>query len=63
MSQTTEPRRAIAGIESGRLEIRPGLSNVLNAMSRIAPRLMVRQLARTTEPQTAEPRTPTGAPR
>ncbi len=30
-------RRAIAGIEAGKLELRPGLSNVLSAMSRIAP--------------------------
>ena len=51
-------RQAIAGIEAGRSEIRPGLSNVLKAMSRIAPRLMLGQLART-----ARPRTPTGAAR
>ena len=51
-------RQAIAGIEAGRVEIRPGLSNVLNAMSRIAPRLMLRQVART-----VEPRTPTGGER
>ena len=51
-------RQAIAGIEAGRVEIRPGLSNVLNAMSRIAPRLMLRQVSRT-----AEPRTPTGTAR
>ena len=38
---------AIAGIEKGQLEIRPGLSNVLQAMSRIAPRFMLRQLAKT----------------
>lgn len=50
--------RAIAGIEAGRSEIRPGLSNVLKAMSRIAPQFMLRQLART-----AEPRTTTGAAR
>lgn len=50
--------QAVAGIEAGRSEIRPGLSNVLKAMSRIAPRLMLRQLART-----ARPRTPTGAAR
>ncbi|HZV58970.1 MAG TPA: SDR family NAD(P)-dependent oxidoreductase, partial [Candidatus Eremiobacteraceae bacterium] len=29
---------AIAGIEAGQMEIRPGLSNVLKIMSRIAPR-------------------------
>ena len=51
-------RRAIAGIEAGRVEIRPGLSKVLNAMSRIAPRFMLGQVARM-----AEPRAPTGAAR
>jgi uncharacterized oxidoreductase len=35
-------KRAITGIEAGKLEIRPGLSNVLKAMSRIAPALMRR---------------------
>jgi uncharacterized oxidoreductase len=39
-------RRAILGIEGGKLEIRPGLSNVLNAMSRIAPRFMLNQMAK-----------------
>jgi uncharacterized oxidoreductase len=39
-------RRAIAGIERGTLEIRPGLSNVLNVMSRIAPHFALNQIAR-----------------
>jgi uncharacterized oxidoreductase len=39
--------RAIAGIESGMLEIRPGLSNVLKAMSRIAPQFMLKQMTKT----------------
>ena len=39
-------RRAIAGIERGRGEIRPGLSNVLKIMSRLAPGFMLRQLAK-----------------
>jgi uncharacterized oxidoreductase len=30
-------KKAITGIEAGKLEIRPGLSNVLKIMSRIAP--------------------------
>ena len=38
-------QQAIAGIEAGRLEIRPGLANVLKAMSRIAPQFMLRQLS------------------
>jgi len=38
--------RAISGIEAGKLEIRPGLSNVLKAMSRIAPQFMLRQMVK-----------------
>ena len=38
--------RAIAGIEAGNLEIRPGVSNVLKIMSRVAPHFMLRQLAK-----------------
>lgn len=40
-------KQAIAGIESGTLEIRPGISNLLNVMSRVAPRFMLNQLSRT----------------
>lgn len=39
-------RRAIAGIEAGRTEIRPGLAQVLKIASRLAPGLMFRQLAK-----------------
>jgi uncharacterized oxidoreductase len=39
-------RRTIAAIEAGKLEIRPGLSNVLKAMSRIAPQFMFGQMAK-----------------
>jgi uncharacterized oxidoreductase len=38
--------KAIAAIEAGQVEIRPGLANVLMLMSRIAPRFMFRQLAK-----------------
>ena len=38
--------KAIAGIEAGKLEIRPGLSTVLKAMSRIAHQFMLNQMAR-----------------
>jgi uncharacterized oxidoreductase len=38
--------KAIAAIEAGQIEIRPGLANVLMLMSRIAPRFMFRQLAK-----------------
>jgi uncharacterized oxidoreductase len=39
-------RQAIAGIEAGKTEIRPGLSNVLKTMSRIAPQFMLMQMAK-----------------
>ncbi|WP_425148691.1 SDR family oxidoreductase [Deinococcus sp.] len=44
-------RAAISGIEAGRLEIRPGLSNVLSVMSRVAPRFMLRQLSNASKPK------------
>jgi uncharacterized oxidoreductase len=37
---------AIRGIEKDKLEIRPGLSNVLKFMSRLAPELMMKALSR-----------------
>lgn len=43
--------RAIAGIEAGKLEIRPGLSNVLKLMSRIAPEFMLKQMAKMSRPK------------
>jgi uncharacterized oxidoreductase len=43
--------RAIAGIEAGKLEIRPGLSNVLKLMSRIAPGFMLEQMAKMSRPK------------
>jgi uncharacterized oxidoreductase len=39
-------RRALAGIEAGRLEIRPGLANVLKVMSRVAPGFMLKQMTK-----------------
>ncbi len=44
-------RHAMAGIEAGTLEIRPGLSNVLKTMSRIAPGFMLRQMAKMGKPK------------
>src|SRR5271163_3997632 len=52
MDVKTLARHAISGIEAGKLEIRPGLANVLMAMSRIAPRFMLKQMAKMT-PQTS----------
>ena len=39
-------RKAIAGIEAGKLEIRPGLSSMLYLMSRMAPSLPFGQMAK-----------------
>jgi uncharacterized oxidoreductase len=44
-------KQAIAGIEGGKSEIRPGLANVLKAMSRIAPGFMLGQLAKLGQPK------------
>jgi uncharacterized oxidoreductase len=38
--------KATAGIEAGKTEIRPGLSNVLYLMSRLAPSLPFGQMAK-----------------
>ena len=46
MDVTVLAARAIAGIEAGRLEIRPGLANVLKMMSRVAPNLMLKQMTK-----------------
>lgn len=39
-------RKTIAGIEAGKTEIRPGLSNVLYVLSRLAPQLPFGQMAK-----------------
>jgi len=41
---------AIDGIKHDRLEIRPGLSNMLKTMSRIAPNFIVKQLGKSVDP-------------
>ena len=46
-------KHAIAGIEAGKLEIRPGLANVLKLMSRLAPNFMLGQLAKMGRPKVA----------
>ena len=43
-------RRSIAAIESGRLEIRPGQSNILKVASRLAPEFIFRQLSKVGRP-------------
>jgi uncharacterized oxidoreductase len=39
-------KKAIAGIEAGKLEVRPGLANVMKILSRIAPELTLMQVAK-----------------
>lgn len=39
-------KKAMAGIEAGKEEIRPGLSNVLSLLSRLAPQLPFSQMAK-----------------
>ncbi len=51
MSVQVLAKRAIAGIEAGKLEIRPGLSNVLKTMSRVAPQFMLKQMANMGKPK------------
>jgi uncharacterized oxidoreductase len=45
--------QALAALAAGTLEIRPGLSNVLKAMSRIAPDFMLKQLSKMMKPPRA----------
>jgi len=51
MDVTVLARHAISGIEASKLEIRPGLANVLMAMNRIAPRFMLKQMATMAKPK------------
>jgi len=44
-------QHAIAGIEAGKTEIRPGLANVLKIMSRLAPGFILQQMARMSRPK------------
>ncbi len=43
--------KAITAIEAGKLEIRPGLSNVLKIMSRVAPQFMLKQIVNQSRPK------------
>jgi uncharacterized oxidoreductase len=51
MDVTVLVKQAIAGIEAGRDEIRPGLTKVLGFMSRVAPNFMMAQIARMSVPK------------
>ncbi len=44
-------KKAIAGIEAGKLEVRPGQSNLLKLLSRIAPDFAFKQLSKMTRPK------------
>jgi uncharacterized oxidoreductase len=39
-------KHAIKGLEMDRLEIRPGQSNILKTMSRVAPQFILNQLSK-----------------
>ena len=39
-------KKAIAGIEAGKLDVRPGLANVTKILSRIAPGFILKQVAK-----------------
>jgi uncharacterized oxidoreductase len=56
MDVTALVKKAIAGIEGGKLEIRPGLANVLKIMSRIAPQFMLKQIVKMSKPKNVTPR-------
>ena len=48
MNVTVFAKKAIAGIEAGKLEVRPGLANVLKILSRIAPGFALKQMGKLT---------------
>src|SRR5262249_5911772 len=50
MTVTKLVEDALDGIKHDRIEIRPGLSNMLKTMSRIAPNFMVKQLGKSVDP-------------
>jgi uncharacterized oxidoreductase len=51
MDVTVLVKQAIAGIEADKDEIRPGLTKVLNLMSRVAPNFMMAQIAKMSAPK------------
>ncbi len=51
MDVTVLVKQAIAGMEAGQDEIRPGLAKVLGVMSRLAPNFMMAQIARMSAPK------------
>ena len=53
MNVSVLAKRAIEGIEAGKLEIRPGVSNILKIASRVAPHFMFRQMVKLGRPKPA----------
>lgn len=51
MDVTVLAKEALAGIEADHAEIRPGLSNVLKTMSRVAPTFMFERMAAMSKPK------------
>ncbi len=51
MDVTVLIKKAIGGIEAGRLEIRPGVANVLKIASRVAPQFMFKQMVKLSRPK------------
>ncbi len=54
MDVKTLAKHAIDGIKRDRLEIRPGLSNILKIMSRLAPNFILKQLGKPVERMLAQ---------
>jgi uncharacterized oxidoreductase len=54
MPVQTLAQHAIKGIKNDKMEIRPGLSNVLKLMSRITPQFMLNQLGKSVDDMLAE---------
>jgi uncharacterized oxidoreductase len=48
MDEKLFAKKAISGIEAGKPEVRPGLTNMLNILSRFAPGLALKQFAKMT---------------
>jgi uncharacterized oxidoreductase len=56
MNVTKMVECAVKGIESNVLEIRPGQSNVLKLMSRVAPQFILNQMSKTVDKMLAKPK-------
>ena len=50
MNASVLAKKAVASIEAGKTEVRPGLSNVLYLLSRFAPGVIFSQMAKMVKP-------------